>query len=585
MSKEIDEKEALTRRNFFALTAGILATSMASPLVGKSESVLDASVEPVKKVTSGKPNILFIFTDQERYFHKFPKGLKLPAHERLQKEGMTFNNHYVSATMCTSSRSVMMTGLQTTNNGMFDNVDMPYVNALDDNIPTVGDMLRSAGYYTAYKGKWHLNRDFETDQTSQYFQDGMDKYGFSDFNTAVDAKAHTLGGYKNDQMITASAIDWMRKNGQELNENNKPWSLFVSLINPHDIMYFNTDAPGESIQNNGKLMMEAARTPNHSMYSHDWKMLLPKNLTQPFDEAGRPPAHGEFSKAWGYVLGNVPPKTAAWDRFQNFYINSIRTVDQQMETLLNELDRLGLRDNTVIVFTADHGEMGGAHGLRGKGPFVYEESIHVPFYISHPAVKGGTKCHALTSHIDIVPTLLDIAGAPQEASKQSLPGKSLLPLLLGDKKKIRDSILFTYSGLATNDSETIRIFSEAKEAKIDPKLAMKNQGYKPNLKKRGSLRCVFDGRYKFTRYFSPMERNMPQSLDELLKWNDLELYDLQHDTSEMNNLALDATTNRALIEKMNEKLNHLILSEIGEDDGREMPKFGNIEWMVDKIDL
>ena len=585
MSKKIDKEKTLNRRDFFTLVAGAAAATIASPLLASNDAKTANEKPKIASIPLDKPNILFIFTDQERYFRELPKGFQLPAHERLKKEGMTFHNHYVSATMCTSSRSVMMTGLQTVNNGMFDNVDMAYIKPLSNKIPTIGHLLRRAGYYTAYKGKWHLNREFESDHTAEFFEAEMKKYGFADFTHAVDHEAHTLGGYKNDESITASAVSWLREKGQSLNSENNPWALCVSLINPHDIMYYNTDAEDEMVQDNGKLMMPAARTPHHAMYAQKWGMPLPSTLKQPLDEAGRPSAHNEFSKAWGYVLGNVPLKNEAWDRFQNFYLNSIRAVDMQMEKLLNELDDLGLRENTVIVFTADHGEMGGAHGLRGKGPFAYEESIHVPFYISHPSGKKRSETQALSSHIDILPTLLDIAGASEESSKQKLPGKSLLPLILGMKNEVRDSILFTYSGIATNDSETIRIFSEAKIAKMDPKEAMKKQGYRPNLQKRGSLRCVFDGRYKFTRYFSPLQRNQPKTLEELLKWNDPELYDLKQDPSELTNLAMDTKRYGALLEKMNQKLSEIIASEIGDDDGREMPKLENVTWNVDKIDL
>lgn len=583
MSKSMDHNEKLNRRDFFTLAAGAAAMSIVSPLVAGETPNDSKKSEKVKPILTNKPNILFVFTDQERFFHHLPKGYRLPAHERLQKEGMSFQNHYVSATMCTSSRSVMFTGLQTANNGMFDNADMGYIKPLSPSIPTVGHRLREGGYYTAYKGKWHLNRDFEADHTAEYFENEMDKYGFSDFTHAVDHEAHTLGGYYNDDAITSSALSWLREKGQKINQNNQPWSLFVSLVNPHDVMYFNTDKEGESIQDNGNLMMSAARAPHNRRYKAEWSMSIPKNFTQPFEEAGRPKAHGEFSKAWGYVLGNVPTDAMAWKRLQDFYLNSLRAVDEQLERLLNELDELGLRENTVIVFTADHGEMGGAHGLRGKGPFAYEESIHVPFYIAHPKIKGGIKTAALSSHIDIVPTLLDIAGSL--SSDGNLPGKSLFSVLKKEKAKVRDGVLFTYSGIATNDSETIRIFSEAKRAKEDPKAALQRLGYRPNFKKRGSLRCVFDGRYKFTRYFAPIERNQPKTLEEILKWNDVELYDLKNDPSEMNNLAKDPQKHVSLIEEMNRKLAQLIEAEIGRDDGREMPKLENVHWEVDKIDL
>ena len=105
------------------------------------------------------------------------------------------------------------------------------------------------------------------------------------------------------------------------------------------------------------------------------------------------------------------------------------------------------------------------------------------------------------------------------------------------------------------------------------------------MKKRGSVRTVFDGRYKFSRYFAPVERNQPKNLDELYRWNDVELFDLKNDPTELKNLALDRHTHADLLLRMSSKLETLIKDEIGVDDGREMPKFAGVEWSIDRIDL
>ena len=105
---------------------------------------------------------------------------------------------------------------------------------------------------------------------------------------------------------------------------------------------------------------------------------------------------------WNYVLGHIPPEEERWRRFNDFYLNSTRSVDGQLDRILRELDALELTDRTIFVFTSDHGEMAGSHGLRGKGPFAYEESIHLPFNIIRPDVKGGQGCRSLTGHIDLV---------------------------------------------------------------------------------------------------------------------------------------------------------------------------------------
>lgn len=495
--------------------------------------------------------------------------------------------------MCTSSRSVMLTGLQTADTGMFDNTDAPYIKNMSTKIPTYGHMLRKAGYHTAYKGKWHLSRDFESPACGADSAKTMDGYGFSDFSAQGDKAAHTLGGYQNDALTAASAVSWLRGKGSELSEAGTPWCLTVSLVNPHDIMYFNADAEGESVQDTGKLLMHAARAPKAKWYANDWRQPIPSNLRQPLNQAGRPSAHSEFDKAWGYCLGNIPLKDANWNRFTNFYLNSMRAVDAQMFSIFSELENLGLRDDTVVIFTADHGEAGGHHGLRGKGPFTYKETVHVPFYIVHPDVKGGSTCKSLTSHIDIVPTLLGIAGASKSDvasyAGRSLPGKDMSGVLTNPKQamlhSVRDSALFTYSCISTNDSEVIRIVAEGKAKGEKPPRALLRARYLPDLKKRGSVRMVFDGRYKFARYFSPSQRNSPQTLASLFENNDVELFDLNSDPNEMSNLALDSKANAQILETMNAKLEAAILAEIGKDDGREMPNLPGLDWSIEQWDL
>ncbi|MCF6390436.1 sulfatase-like hydrolase/transferase [Mycobacterium sp. MBM] len=578
------------RRTFLAM-AGV---SVAAAAAACTPNPTDTPTTPKAGLPSAaKHNILFVFTDQERYVEEWPSGMSLPGRDRLRTDGVTFTNHYCPAVMCTSSRAVILTGLQTPDNGMFENVDMPYVNSMNPDIPTAGDMLRKAGYYTAYKGKWHLNSAFETEQPDRLFTKEMEAYGFSDYVWPGDVLTHTLGGYHYDNMIGGSAVSWLRDQGRALADENKPWALFVSLVNPHDIMYFNTDAPGQSVQDNGRLLMEAARAPDNELYSKTWDAALPKSLNQPMDEPGRPTAHGEYLKAWGYALGTIPPEEERWRRFSDFYLNSIRSVDQQLALLLDELDNLKLTDNTIVVFTSDHGEMGGAHGLRGKGPFAYQEAIHLPLHIMHPDVTGGQDVSALTGHIDLAPSLLAFAGVKAgnegEVAGRDLPGRDFSAALgnprSADEHTVREALLFTYSGLATNDSEAIRIVADAKAAGKDPKQAMAEAGYRPDLSKRGSLRTMFDGRYKFTRYFAPTQRNLPQTLDELYKFNDVELFDLQEDPGEMTNLAAKKGDNADMVMASSMKLEAIIKHEIGVDDGREMPHFDAIDWTIDRLDL
>ena len=282
-----------------------------------------------------------------------------------------------------------------------------------------------------------------------------------------------------------------------------------------------------------------------------------------------------------------------WHRFSDYYFNCVRSVDGQISGLLRELDQLDLTRNTIVVFTSDHGEMGGAHGLRGKGPFAYEEAIHLPLHVVHPDVRGGQDCQSLTGHIDLVPSLLAMAGVEPGKSggtrrarvaRQGHRPSARQPqgrhLAFGTRRRA------FYVQRACNErqrdhahrfrGEGIRAGSQGGPQAL---------GYRPDLKKRGSLRTAFDGRYKFTRYFSPLDRNQPKDIDDLYRWNDVELFDLGSDPAEMTNLAAKKGANGELVMTMSAKLAALIKAEIGVDDGREMPPFEGIDWTIDRIDL
>lgn len=603
MTKDADTTVDRERRRFLGtLAAGAAAPLLATTLVGEAQAQASPSPAPPAAPYVPPPgapskraglNILFVFSDQERFHARWPKGMSLPGHERLQKTGVSFTNHQCPATMCTSSRSVIVTGLQTPDNGMYENLDVPWMRDLPTDRPTIGHMLRKAGYYTAYKGKWHLSREFDTTEIERFMTPGMEKYGFADNFSPGDLIGHTLGGYSFDQVTAASAINWLRSKGRPLADDGKPWCMFVSFVNPHDVMYFNTDAPGETVQDTGRLRLKAARAPNHALYKATWDQPLPKSLRESFDAPGRPKAHGEFDRIWDHILGHVPLEDARWKRFNDYYLNCIRNVDQSLEALLAELDALGLAQNTIVVYTSDHGEMAGAHSLRGKGPFAYRETTHLPMTIVHPDATGGRQCKALSGHIDFVPTLLAFAGAtPAQAADyagRALPGEDLSGLLGNPESKaidaVRDATLFTYSGLASNDANVFDFAAKAAAAGKDPKEEAKKEGFKPDLRKRGHVRSAFDGRYRFTRYFSPLDHNSPQTLDQLFKWNDVELYDLDKDPGETANLALERKKNEKILLAMNKKLEAAIKKEIGKDDGRELPDVAGITWGLDRIDL
>jgi len=120
--------------------------------------------------------------------------------------------------------------------------------SMSTEIDTIGDLLRKQGYYTAYKGKWHLTQEFETANElhapKKILVDEMEAYGFSDYFGMGDVIGHTEGGYLHDDVISAGTRSWLRGQGEQLRADNKPWFMAVNLINPHDFMYYNTDLPG-----------------------------------------------------------------------------------------------------------------------------------------------------------------------------------------------------------------------------------------------------------------------------------------------------------------------------------------------------
>jgi arylsulfatase len=247
-----------------------------------------------------------------------------------------------------------------------------------------------------------------------------------------------------------------------------------------------------------------------------------------------------------------------------------------MQTVLDTLTDLDLWKNTIVVQTADHGELAGSHGgLRGKGPFPFEEQTHVPFVIVHPEHAGGGRCGAVTSHIDLVPTLVGLTGGPEDtraAATKGMPGHDLTPLLAkGDSataNSIRAGALFNYVGLFTIDAnylkQTAPYLSKGEWAPSLTTLA-------PDLAKRGFLSFAFDGRYKFVRYYAPNAFNTPTTLSEILASNDIELFDLESDPHELHNLAVEPEKHEALILRMNALLNKLIADEMGVNDGQFLP--------------
>ncbi|MEJ2436121.1 MAG: sulfatase-like hydrolase/transferase, partial [Pseudolabrys sp.] len=179
------------------------------------------------------------------------------------------------------------------------------------------------------------------------------------------------------------------------NKKGKPWLLVVSFVSPHDIMYADANLPGKPVQIS-QVGMRLTPPPDNAHYATQWKSPESPSHAQPMDSPGRPRAQLSYMVGWSAFLGEIPvDATKMWRHYYNYYLNLIRDNDRSLKAILDTLTALDLWDSTVVLRTADHGELGGSHGgLRGKGPLPYEQECHVPAVIVHPEHPGGRRSRA-----------------------------------------------------------------------------------------------------------------------------------------------------------------------------------------------
>jgi arylsulfatase len=329
----------------------------------------------------------------------------------------------------------------------------------------------------------------------------------------------------------------------------------VNFINPHDIMYFDTDDE-EMVQVRGMFPIFSA--PDTPLYRQQWPTALPASF---FDDlSNHPPAVQNYKVMSDGTYGRIPmERRDMWHNHVNYYLNCMMDVDQHIGTVLDALEKSGQETDTIIIFTSDHGEMGGAHHLRQKGSVAFRETVNVPLVIVDPRERYPfLKGHDLSA----------IVADPNSDGPR------------GSKDKPGKGALYTYDMIATVDAQWLQrnapllLDTAAAEAGLEFQrgkefLARMDELEKPDLDKREVFRGVFDGRYKLVRYFGLAHYNLPQSVEELLGKNDVAVYDLHKDPEEMDNLAdpENPSYDEELLARINKKLNALIVDEIGDDRG------------------
>jgi arylsulfatase len=546
----------------------------AASVAGLTLSTANASEAKPAPRRDRRPNILMIVTDQETGLASMPEGVieRLPGHLALLKRGTSFANYHVHTTPCSPSRSNIYTGQHTQKTGIWENTNTTESTTLSTDIPTIGTMLRKAGYYTAYKGKWHLSsingvRDWNQEVRRKYpsTENAMEEYGFSDYGFDGESVGLTWAGYIDDRGVAGDACKLIDDFAKTDKAGGKPWFMAVNFVNPHDIMFFDATGKQSDSRRAPDFISPLKSEPGDPLYAENLGLPLPKSFYLD-DLSTKPEIQTAIQAQNVLTYGEMPHgDERAWLRFVNYYYNCLRDVDRSVEQVLWALKASGQLDNTIIVYTADHGERAGAHGMRQKGGTVYREETNVPMIMVHPDLRGGNETRALMSAVDIVPTLLSFAGADagwQNTHYPDLVGVDVSEAVARPATRTQRDARGHLFNLGV-----VYTWQRAPEGKGNA------QGY--DLRPRRLHRGVFDGQYKFARYFSPAQHHIPKTWDELVGKNDLELYDTVSDPLELVNLAYEPSNvtgeGRQTIMRLSAMVNALIATEVGPDIGQEYP--------------
>ncbi len=389
--------------------------------------------------TSKRPNIMIFMVDEERYPVSYEteetrlwRKKNFKALDWFQNHGMVFNNHYAGSAACVPSRATIFTGqypslhgvTQTT--GAAKNSTDPDVFWLDSaTVPTMGDYFRAGGYRTYYRGKWHVSdADILMPGTHQplhsYDDDGnpikpvidlykqadrLDEFGFSGWigpEPHGSAKANT--GTNRDPGFAKETIELIEELETEKKKSageQAPWLIVNSFVNPHDIVLF-----GLAWKNFGYPFKEG------------FVPEIGKPETQNESLDTKPGCQQSYVEVYPKML--MPQPTL--EIYRQFYYSLQHESDQHIWNVFKRLMKTSFFENTIIVFTSDHGDLLGAHGgMHQKWHSAYEEMTHVPFIVSHPTMfKESKQANMLTSHVDLIPTLLGLAGIDQKAALKKL---------------------------------------------------------------------------------------------------------------------------------------------------------------------
>lgn len=472
-----------------------------------------------------KPNIVVIITDQEREVMHWPEGwaeANLPARSRLLVHGLHFTNAYCNSATCSPSRATLLTGLYPAQHGVKTllqsnnpgNKAQNRLPVLPPHLPNLARVLEAEGYYVVYKGKFHLSRPVKYNAFEKRHawseadvEHMAETYGFHEWNPPdmgdptsvsnfgggdinndgriVDGSGTAAGRkVRHDEAYEQSAVGFLNTY-----DGDKPFCLVVSLVGPHDAQAY----PGRGITGLG-LKPTYARA-GYDLAAFEYLPIdAPPTVAE--DITTKPSAHRSIRRFTNVAIGKS--RTQRQQRTHaRFYAYLCKKVDRQILKVLDALDANGLTEDTLIVRTADHGELAMSHGgMVEKFYNVYQESINVPLIFSNPRLfPEGKTTDALAALVDVVPTLAALVGAPDLAQFQ---GKDLAPVLADPAVSVQDYVHFT------SEDDTW-----------------------PTRGAAGCIRAIVEKDWKYTMYYDPFGGAEPE----------YELYDLKNDPFEVINLA------------------------------------------------
>jgi N-acetylglucosamine-6-sulfatase len=471
-------------------------------LIMCATAVAGASVAPVprdvvpERLAGAKPrNVVFILSDDHRYDAMSFMGHPLaetPNMDRLAAEGAHLRNALVTTALCSPSRASILTGLYTFRHRVIDNN-----RAIPPGTIYFPQYLQKAGYATAFFGKWHMGA--EGDQPQPGFDHWVSFRGQGEYlppspeyTLNVDGQRVPQKGYITDE-LTDYALAWLEKQKPA----EKPFFLYLS----HKAVHANF-TPAE--RHAGRFADRAWTRPASQPLTAESARTQPRWLR-------------DQRNSWHGV--DFPYHSDLdIDTYYKAYGETLCAVDDSIGRVLAQLGKMGVADDTLVVYMGDNGFMFGEHGLIDKR-VAYEESIRVPMLMRCPRlIKGGTVVDQVVANIDVAPTIMEVMGL---AAPAHFDGRSMVPLLRGESVPWRDVFLYVYY-------------------------------WEKNFPQSPTVFSLRGDRYKYITYYG--------------LWDADELYDLQNDPGEQHNLLYDPA-HAAIGAEMEQRM-YAMMEDLG---GMEIP--------------